>query len=129
MNRYIFGRIVIAAGTLLISVPTLAHHGRALIYDSVKEMTVKGTVTEFVWVNPHVQIGIEAVDAKGVRKQWLLEANSTGILSERGWTRKSLKAGETVTVTFHPALKGVPTGDLVKVVFADGRELAAGVLR
>jgi len=121
--------MALTAGAFLLSASALAHHGRALIYDAGKETTVKGTVTEFVWTNPHVQIGIEAADTRGARKQWLLEASSTGILSERGWTRRSLKAGDAVTVTFHPGLKGAATGDLVKVVLADGRELAAGVLR
>src|ERR1051325_4672268 len=118
MNCRIFGRIGMAAGVLLMSGSALAHHGGALIYESNKETTVKGRVTEFVWSNPHVQIGIEATDAKGTRQQWLLEASSTGILSERGWTRRSLKAGDTITVTFHPGLKGATTGDLVKIVLA-----------
>ena len=128
MNLRKFGTFLVAVGTLLTSVSALGHHGRGLLYDS-KETTVKGTVTEFVWSNPHVQIGIEGVDAKGTRRQWLLEASSTGILADRGWNRKSLKAGETVTVTFHPGLRGSLTGDLVKVVFTDGRELPAGATR
>ena len=123
MNRRIFGTLAMAASTLLIPASALAHHGRALIYDANKETTVKGTITEFVWFNPHVQIGIEGVDAKGTRQQWLVEASSTGLLSQAGWTRRSLKPGDTVTITFHPGLKGSRTGDLVKVVFPDGREL------
>jgi len=129
LNRRGFGMLAIAVFALLMPASALAHHGRALIYDANKVTTVKATVTEFVWSNPHVQIGIEAVDANGTRRQWLLEASSTGILAERGWTRKSLKPGETVTVTFHPGLKGALTGELVKVVLADGRELPTGVQR
>ena len=126
MNLRIFVTLALAVGVLLTSVSALAHHGRGLLYDT-KETTIKGTVTEFVWTNPHVQIGVEAVDARGTHRQWLLEASSTGILSQRGWTRKSLKAGETVTVTFHPGARGAPTGDLLKVVLADGKELPAGI--
>ncbi len=125
MNRRMVATLALAAGVLLISVSALAHHGRALIYDSNKETTVKGTVTEFVWSNPHIQIGIEAVNANGTRRQWLIEASSTGILSRQGWSRKALKVGETVTATFHPGLRGALTGDLIKVVLADGRELSA----
>ena len=88
-------------------------------------MTVKGTVTEFAWSNPHVQVGIEAVEAKGKGRQWLLETSSTPIMATRGWTRRSLKVGKTVTVTFYPGTRGAPIGDLLKVVFADGKELAA----
>jgi hypothetical protein len=127
MNHRGFGRFWMGVGALLISVSAFAHHGRALIYDAKKEVTVKGTVTEFVWFNPHVQIGIDGMDDKGVRHHWLIEASSTGYLSQRGWTRKSLKAGETITITFNPGLNpgrnATLTGDLVKVVLPDGKEL------
>ena len=73
MNLRIFGMLALAASAFLIPAPALAHHGRALIYEAKKETTVKASVTEFVWSNPHVQIGIEAVDDKGARRQWLLE--------------------------------------------------------
>jgi len=132
MNLRLFGMsgvFAIAACAFLMPRPVLAHHGRALIYDSKTETTVKGTVTEFVWSNPHVQIGIEGVDANGARRQWLIEASSTGILADRGWSRRTLKAGDTITITFHPGLKGSPTGDLIKAVLADGRELGTGVQR
>ena len=128
-ERRMFGMLVMAAGVFLISASALAHHGRALIYEAKKETTLKGTVTEFVWSNPHVQIGIDAVGNDGTRRQWLLEASSTGILAERGWSRRSVKVGDTVKATFHPGLRGAPTGDLIKVVFADGRQLEAGILR
>jgi hypothetical protein len=125
----LFGVFAMAASVFLMPNSALAHHGRAQIYDANKETTVKGTVTEFVWSNPHVQIGVEVVDANGTRRQWLIEASSTGILADRGWSRRTLKVGDTVTVTFHPGLKGAPTGDLIKTVLADGRELGAGVQR
>lgn len=127
MNRLRLGTVAVGVGALLFSAAAFAHHGRALIYDAKKEVTVKGTVTNFVWFNPHVQIGIDGMDEKGVRRHWLIEASSTGYLSQRGWTRKSLKPGETVTITFNPGLNPRPnatlTGDLVKVVLPDGKEL------
>ena len=89
MNRRMFGTLAMAAGAALLApASALAHHGRALIYDANKETTVKGAVTEFVWTNPHVQIGIDAVDAKGAHRQWLLETSSTPIMTTRGWSRK-----------------------------------------
>ena len=117
-------RVVLTVGALLISAAVLAHHGRAQIYDSTKETTLKGTVTEYSWSNPHVQIGIETMGVKGTHRQWLLEMSSTSIMSTRGWSRKTLKVGDTVTVTFHPGLRGASTGDLLKVVLADGRQLS-----
>lgn len=123
MNRRMFGTLAMAVGVLLVSVSALAHHGRALIYNSKIETTVKGTVTEFSWSNPHVQIGIDAVDAKGTHRQWLIETSSTPIMSTRGWSRKVIKPGDIVTVTFNPGLKGASTGDLLKMVLPDGRVL------
>jgi hypothetical protein len=126
MNLPKFTGLTTAAVTLLISISALAHHGRGLLYDSKQTTTVKGTVTEFVWTNPHVQIGIDGVDTKGTRRQWLIEASATARLAEAGWTRKSIKAGDSITISFHPGLRGALTGDLVKIVFPDGRTLPAG---
>ena len=127
MNRRSFGTFVLGAGALLISASVFAHHGRALIFDAKKEVTVKGTVTQFVWFNPHIQIGIDGMDEKGVSRHWLIEASSTGYLSQRGWSKKSLKPGETVTITFNPGLNpgqnNTLIGDLVKIVLPDGKEL------
>jgi len=127
MNRRWFGTFSVGVGALLISASALAHHGRALIYDAKKEVTVKGSVTEFIWFNPHVQIGIDGMDDKGARRHWLIEASSTGYLSQRGWSKRSLKPGETVTITFNPGLNpgrnATLTGDLVKVVLPDGEVL------
>jgi hypothetical protein len=122
MNRRIFC-IALTGAAFLISASVFAHHGRASIFDPTKETTLKGTVTEFIWSNPHVQVGIEVVDAKGARRQWFLEMSSTSIMTTKGWSRRSFKVGETVTVVFHPGLRGASTGDLLKVIFADGRQL------
>lgn len=117
--------LLILFGTvgLLSSTSALAHHGAASLYDVSKEMTVKATITEFVWTNPHVEVGIASVDDKSAR--WLLELGSPPNISNRGWTSKSLKPGDVVTVTFNPGLRGMRIGRLLKVVLPDGKELRA----
>src|SRR5436309_14340217 len=79
----VFGMLAIAASAILKPVPAVAHHGRALIYDAKKETTVKAAVTGFVWSNPHVPVGIEAMDANGTLRPWLPAAGSIGILARR----------------------------------------------
>jgi hypothetical protein len=111
------------AGLLLLSTSPLAHHGAASLYDVNKEITLQVTITEFTWTNPHVAVGIESVADKSAR--WLLELGSPPNIANRGWTSKSLKVGDVVTATFNPGLKGARIGRLLKVVFADGRELRA----
>jgi hypothetical protein len=119
-------RVLILGGivcVLLLSAPAVAHHGAASLYEVDKEVTVKAAITEFVWTNPHVEVGIAAVDDKKAR--WLLELGSPPNISNRGWTAKSLKAGDVVMVTFNPGLRGMRIGRLLKVVLPDGKELRA----
>src|SRR5712692_8305912 len=97
---------VLALGVLLTAVPLFAHHGGTSLYDVSKQITVDATVTEFVWTNPHVEIGLDAKDDKGKVKHWLLEASSPPVMVSRGWNRKSLQAGDVIKVTFNPAQKG-----------------------
>ena len=111
-----------------LSASAFAHHGNSA-YDETARVPIKGTVTEFVWVNPHSQIYMDVKDKDGKVKNWAIETNSPGILSRAGWTRRSLKAGDEVTIILCPAKNGAPvayigSGDPgTKVIFADGREL------
>ena len=105
------------------SAPLFAHHGGTSLYDMSKEVTVNGTVTEFLWTNPHVEISIDAKDEKGVLRHWLFEENSPSVLVSRGWNRKSLAVGETVKVTFNPSQKGTYVGRVAKLIKADKTEL------
>ena len=88
-----------------------------------KQITVDATVTEFVWTNPHVEIGLDAKDDKGNVKHWLLEASSPPVMVSRGWNRKSLQPGDAIKVTFNPAQKGGSVGRLIKLIKANGEEL------
>jgi len=110
-------------GVLLLSSSTLAHHGATSLYDVSKITTLKVTITEFVWTNPHVEVGIASVENKS--DHWLLELGSPPNIANRGWTSKSLKVGDVVTVTFNPGLRGVRIGKLLKVVLPGGKELLA----
>ena len=117
--------LLIAAAAVIVCLPVSlsAHHGAASLYDVNKETTLKVTITEFVWTNPHVEVGIASVENKSAR--WLLELGSPPNIANRGWTSKSLKVGDVVTVTFNPGLRGTRIGKMVKVVLANGKELQA----
>jgi hypothetical protein len=75
---------VLAVGVLLTAIPLFAHHGGTSLNDVAKEMTVDATVTEFVWRNPHVEIGLDAKDDKGKVRHWILEAGSPPAMANRG---------------------------------------------
>lgn len=113
----------LALGLLLTALPLFAHHGGTSLYDVSKQITVDAMVTEYVWTNPHVEIGLDAKDDKGNVKHWLLEASSPPVMVSRGWNRKSLQPGEAIKVTFNPAQKGGGVGRLIKLIKANGEEL------
>jgi len=102
---------------LLAAIPLTAHHGTNVSYDHSRTVTLTGTVTEFVWQNPHTQIYFDVKDARGNIVHWAAEMNSPGVLSrQEGWTRKTLKAGDEITVTVFPSKAGTPVGVVNKIV-------------
>jgi hypothetical protein len=109
-------------GFLLVSGPLFAHHGTSP-YDSTKLTTVTGTATEFLFINPHVEIYIEAKNDKGKLEKWAGEANSPNVLSRRGWNRDIIRPGDQVTLIGNRAKNGSNNLRLQKVVLANGREL------
>ena len=118
-SRTFFGSIA----ALLMSTAAFAHHGAASIYDMGKETTIKATVTEYVWTNPHVELGVST--SGGTTTDLLLELGSPPNIRNRGWTSRSVKTGDVITVTFHPGLRGAKIGVVIKMVTADGKELHA----
>jgi hypothetical protein len=104
----------------------LAHHGGADLYDNSKVVTLKGTITKFEWTNPHNQIFIDVMDEKGDVKHWIAATEPPQVMLERGWTRRSLKAGDEVTVFIFAAKNGAPVGNLQRIVLANGQELTTG---
>jgi hypothetical protein len=99
-----------------------AHHGSSN-YDLSKSVSVKGTITQFDFVNPHSAIHLEAKDDKGNAEQWLIEADSPNNLARAGWTRDSLKPGDQVTIVGNRLKDGSKVMRLQKVIFSDGKEL------
>jgi len=99
-----------------------AHHGSSN-YDLSKSVSVKGTITQFDFMNPHSAIHLEAKDDKGNAEQWLIEADSPNNLARAGWTRDSLKPGDLVTIVGNRLKDGSKVMCLQKVIFSDGKEL------
>jgi hypothetical protein len=112
----------VVIGLLAVCTPVFAHHGTAA-YDEKNPITLKGTVTEFLWANPHCLIKFSVEDEKGNIVHWVTEALSPGKLARDGWTRNILKPGDKVTITISPAKNGTPTGFLRLLVLPDGRQL------
>ena len=121
MKRTLLTLVFAAAVALLLSASMLAHHGSGISYDMSKSITLTGTVTEFVWSNPHCQVFFDVKDAKGNVVNWGGELGSPTVLRNAGYDRKVFKAGDKITVTGRPSKSDSTVMLPVKVVFADGR--------
>jgi len=101
--------ILLLMGAFAVSVPLSAHHGAAS-YDSSKTVTVKGTVTEYLWSNPHVFLKVDAKDDSGNTVHWTIEASNPVSQIERGWNKNTFRLGDEVIVECVPAKNGKPVG-------------------
>ena len=115
----------LAAAALLLTGRVSAHHGAAGLYDMTKSVMMKGTITKFEWTNPHNQIYFDVKDDKGNVVHWIVATEPPQVMLERGWTRRSLKEGDQVTVYAFIASNGAPVGNLQRIVLPDGKELTA----
>jgi hypothetical protein len=98
-----------------------AHHSFAVYFDPSKDVTITGKVTAFRFTNPHGTIVLEVADAQGRVREWRAETNAPVVLQRRGWTRTSVRPGETVTIDGWASRDGKPYIRLRRAVHADGR--------
>ena len=120
-NRHVPGLFLVVS-LMIAAVPLLAHHGNAA-FDSSKKLTLKGTVTEWVWANPHCWLKFDVKDDKGEVIHWLAEETNPPGLINSGWYKDSLKVGDEVTVILIPTKNGRPLGRVDRVILANGKVL------
>jgi len=101
-----------------------AHHSFAM-FDNTKKIDVKGTVKEIQWTNPHVWLEM-VVNENGQQKTYDFEGGAVAVLKKFGWTKDTVKAGDTITLTAHPFKDGKAGGSIDFVTLADGRKIGGG---
>jgi len=117
------GFFLLLAALAMAAPPLAAHHGRGATFDMKKQLTLKGTVSQVKWQNPHVLIFIDVKDDAGKVVTWVFENSNVHTLATQGYNRNTLKAGQPVTAVLNPAVNGTPLGIIVKVILADGKEI------
>ena len=113
--------IVLMLGSLLaaVSVPLSAHHGNASYVN--KEVTLKGTVTKWIWSNPHTFLLIDVTDDKGDVVHWVCENQAPSTLVNFGFNAKTFKPGDMVTVVLSAeAGNGAPIGRINRIILPNG---------
>jgi hypothetical protein len=116
--------LVVGLGLASFSAPLLAHHGNAA-FETEKKVTLKGTVTEWYWSNPHclLQFDVKGDDGKVVR--WIGETQNPVTMTDVGWSKNAFKVGDEVTVALFPVKNGLPLGRIITVVLPSGKTLDA----
>ncbi|NOT25081.1 MAG: hypothetical protein HOP16_03160 [Acidobacteria bacterium] len=116
-------RTFIWLAVVAMAAPAAAHHGRGQSFDMKKQVTLKGSVSQVKWQNPHVLIFIDVTDDNGKMVTWGFENSNVHTLATQGYNRNTLKVGQPVTAIVNPATNGEPLGIIVKVILADGKEI------
>jgi len=106
----------------LMALPAVAHHSTAM-FDFAKTAEIKGTIKSFAWTNPHTWTVVTVAGKASVAGEYGLEGMSPNYLSRNGWTKRTLKAGDEVTLQIHPLKDGRKGGFMISAKLADGTTL------
>jgi hypothetical protein len=112
--------VTIAAAMMASGVTLLAHHSHAM-FDMTQEATITGTVTTYMYRNPHVFLYVDVKGADGVVKNWSVEMSNISNMESRGIYAATFKAGDVITVKLNPLRDGRLGGNYTSVIAADGK--------
>ena len=122
-------RVTLVLASLALALPVAAHHSFAM-FDFSKTMTIKGTVTEFRWTNPHVALLVQLDPQPGAAPEvWSMELTSPGNLTRGGWTRHSFKPGDRIELVFNPLRDGKHGGAFDKATILETGQVISSDLR
>ena len=118
---------VLAAAVLMKTAPALAHHSSAPFYDATKKIEVQGSVTRFLFKNPHSFLYFQGPDEKGQNVEWQIELGPAASLTRTGWTPQTLTAGTIIKASGQPSrAEGSHGMCCAKITRADGSPIVAG---
>ena len=101
--------------------PLAAHHSWPVSFDHL--VTVKGTVVQFLWANPHPMMTLEVQTNDGQKERWTAGGPAINRMEANGWTKTSVKPGDVITGIGYQFADGQKVIRLERVVLPDGKEL------
>ena len=119
------GRCLVIVTLFALDGGLLAHHSFSTEYDGTRTFKLTGSVSKVEWTNPHVRFYVDVTDA-GKTETWNMELASPSALARNGWTSRTLKVGDKVTVEGYAAKVAANRGNARSVITADGRSLFGG---
>ena len=126
-------RPVAAAVVILVASGTVSAHHSFAMFDQDKLVTLKGSVAEWYWINPHGHIILKVDAGPGVDPkfagEWDIECASTNIMRLQGWSSTTLKPGDQVTISANPLKDGSKGASLFYATFPDGKRMYRDIAR
>ena len=113
--------VVVILALVSAVVPLSAHHSWPV--NTSKLVTVKGTVMEFTWENPHPMITLEVRADDGKLEKWSVGGPAINRMEANGWSKSTVKPGDVITGIGYQYSNGQKIIRLERVMLADGREL------
>ena len=124
MTRKLFPACIPILAAAIFAVPLFAHHGTAA-FETDKRVTLKGTVTEWYWSNPHCLLRFDVKGENGEVAHWIGETQNPVTMTNGGWSKAAIKTGDEVTVALFPVKNGLPLGRIITVTLPNGAVLDA----
>ena len=121
MTKTLFAPAIVILALVCAAIPVAAHHSWPVSYSQL--VTVKGTVTEFTWTNPHPMIAIEVKNSEGAIEKWLIGGPAINRMEANGWTKSTVKPGDVITGIGYQFADGQKIVRLERVVLPDGKEI------
>src|SRR5213594_4932108 len=128
MTRDLMAAFVASVCLLWVVAPLGAHHAFSAEYDAQKPISVTGVVKKVEWMNPHIWFYVDVKDENGNVTTWGFSGLPPGMAVRRGFTKETLKVGETVVVQGFRAKDGSNNASGNILTFADGRQVFPGAL-
>jgi len=126
-------RLLAAAVAILVTSGSVSAHHSFAMFDQDKLITLKGSVAEWYWINPHGHIILKVDAGAGVDPkfvgEWDIECASTNIMRLQGWSSTTLKPGDQITISGNPLKDGSKGVSLFYVTFPDGKRLYRDIAR
>lgn len=122
MRSKLFAGLTVAVGLLLFAAPLFAHHSEAM-YDKEHPVSLTGTVTEFQFINPHVQIHFAVKGANGNVAKWIAGMGAPQRMYRNGWDKQTLQPGDQISISGNPAKEGRKIMNVRKLVGPTGKVL------
>jgi hypothetical protein len=122
MKQIALTGLLAAALALTFSSRAWAHHSHAM-FDHDKEVTITGTVSQYIFRNPHVFLYVDVKNDAGETITYTVELSNLTNMLKMGFSATTFKAGDKVTVTVHPLIDGRPGGNYIVATTADGKQL------